>query len=56
MVEETNRRLAEGFYPQFDLPVSSTEIRAALQAGKPVDTMVPPAVAAYIEAHGLYRT
>ena len=53
---ETNRRLAEGFYPQFDLPVSSTEIRAALQAGKPVDTMVPPAVAAYIEAHGLYRT
>lgn len=39
--------------PQFD--ISSTTIRRALAAGLPTDSMLPPAVAAYIRAHALYR-
>ena len=35
--------------------VSSTEIRAALAAGRSIDDMVPPAVAAYIREKNLYR-
>jgi nicotinate-nucleotide adenylyltransferase len=37
-------------------PVSSTEIRARLAAGQPVDGMVPRAVARHIATHELYRT
>ncbi len=37
------------------LPVSATEVRRRLRAGEPVEGLVPPAVARYIEAHGLYR-
>lgn len=40
----------------FHHEVSSTGIRAMLAAGKPVDTLVPPQVAAYIGTHRLYRT
>jgi nicotinate-nucleotide adenylyltransferase len=40
------------FPPQ---PLSSTEIRAAVSAGRPIESMTPPSVAAYIRAHGLYR-
>ena len=36
-------------------PVSSTEIRARVRAGLPIDGLVPPAVAEYIASHGLYR-
>lgn len=36
-------------------PLSSTEVRAAIAAGKPLDGMLPSAVCAYITAHGLYR-
>lgn len=35
--------------------VSSSEVRARIREGKPVDTMVPPRVEQYIERHGLYR-
>jgi nicotinate-nucleotide adenylyltransferase len=35
-------------------PVSSTEVRERARAGKSVDGLVPPAVAAYIGKHGLY--
>ena len=34
--------------------VSSTEVRAALAAGRPVDGLVPRAVLDYIREHGLY--
>jgi nicotinate-nucleotide adenylyltransferase len=35
--------------------VSSTAVRAQAAEGRPLDGLVPPAVAAYIEQHGLYR-
>lgn len=34
--------------------VSSTMVRAALAAGEPVDSMLPPAVHEYVRNHGLY--
>jgi nicotinate-nucleotide adenylyltransferase len=34
--------------------VSSSEIRARLRAGEPVDGLVPRSVLAYIREHGLY--
>ena len=39
---------------QIDMPVSSSEIRRLLKNGL-LDAPVPPAVAAYIQEHGLYR-
>lgn len=36
-------------------PVSSTEVRARIGRGEPVDGLVPPAVAELIEELGLYR-
>lgn len=38
------------------LPVSSTALRARLACGRSIDYLVPPAVADYIRARGLYRT
>lgn len=38
------------------LPISSTEIRNRLALGRSIEHMVPKAVAAYIDRHGLYRT
>ena len=35
--------------------VSSTEIRTRLHVGQPIDDLVPPAVADYIRARGLYQ-
>jgi nicotinate-nucleotide adenylyltransferase len=35
-------------------PVSSTEIRACVRAGRSITDLVPAGVAAYIERHGLY--
>lgn len=37
------------------LAVSSTSLRADVAAGRPVDVLVPPGVAAIIERRGLYR-
>jgi nicotinate-nucleotide adenylyltransferase len=42
--------------PRFDQAVSASAIRAMLMAGERPGAMLPPAVAAYIEAHRLYRT
>ena len=36
-------------------PVSASEIRARVARGEDVSTLVPPAVAAYIQEKGLYR-
>lgn len=52
---ETNRRLAAGYHPDFDRPQSSSEIRRRLAAGEPADRLLPAAVAAFVEARGLYR-
>jgi nicotinate-nucleotide adenylyltransferase len=35
--------------------VSSTEVRAAVRAGRSIEGLVPPEVAAYIEDHHLYK-
>ena len=35
--------------------ISGSELRDAIAGGRPVDPWLPPAVAAYIDAHGLYR-
>jgi len=40
--------------PDFDRPVSSREVRAMLAAGTATAALLPPAVAAYVAAHGLY--
>lgn len=40
------------FYP---MEVSSTRVREAVRNGAPLDDLVPPAVAAYIGAEGIYR-
>jgi nicotinate-nucleotide adenylyltransferase len=43
----------------FDMPrldVSSSDVRSRVAAGRPIDDLVPPPVAAYIAEHGLYRT
>ena len=37
------------------LDISSTAIRAKVARGEPIDALVPPAVARYIDQHSLYR-
>jgi nicotinate-nucleotide adenylyltransferase len=37
------------------LDISATDIRARVAAGRSIEGLVPPPVAAYIEAHHLYR-
>ena len=42
----------------FEIPaadVSSTEVRARLERGEPVDDLVPPAVASRVVERGLYH-
>ncbi len=41
--------------PVTDSPVSSTMIRTRLDAGQPIDDLVPAAVAQYIAVHQLYK-
>ena len=41
--------------PDLDQDISATEIRAALAEGAEQQTVLAPAVAEYIRAHGLYR-
>jgi nicotinate-nucleotide adenylyltransferase len=36
-------------------PVSSSEIRRRVRSGEPLDGLVAPAIAQYIDEHGLYR-
>ncbi len=51
---QTNRRLLQNYHPEFDCPVSSTQIRNAIAANAAIDGLVPPAVADYIRKHQLY--
>jgi uncharacterized protein len=37
------------------IPLSSTLLRERIAQGRPIDGLTPPAVAAYIAEHGLYR-
>ena len=37
-------------------PTSATAVRTALAAGQPCDSLLPPALCAYVRAHGLYGT
>ncbi|HEV7572654.1 MAG TPA: hypothetical protein VGQ21_14235, partial [Thermoanaerobaculia bacterium] len=37
------------------VPVSSTEIRRCVRAGKPIDAFVDPLVSRYIHHYGLYK-
>jgi nicotinate-nucleotide adenylyltransferase len=37
------------------IEISSTDVRAAVADGFPIEGAVPPAVAAYIREHNLYR-
>jgi nicotinate-nucleotide adenylyltransferase len=37
------------------IPISSTDIRARIAAGKPWRRLVPPGAVEYIQAHGLYK-
>jgi len=49
------RRGCEGGIDGLDLiDISSTEIRDCIQAGKPINHLVPKAVAEYIKEHELY--
>jgi len=43
------------FFPIEPLPVSSSEIRARAAAGRPIDALVPPDVAAEVSRLALYR-
>ncbi len=38
------------------LDISSTQVRQRVAAGQDITPLVPPAVARYIEKHGLYRS
>jgi nicotinate-nucleotide adenylyltransferase len=49
-------RFAHRVVPLPMLAISATEIRARVREGLPIDFMVPPAVAGYIEANHLYRS
>jgi nicotinate-nucleotide adenylyltransferase len=43
---------------QMDIPgvdISATEIRRRVTSGMPIDYLVPPRVASYIKAHGLFQ-
>lgn len=43
------------FFDIPELPISSSEVRARVARGEPVDDLVPPAVAELIRARALYR-
>jgi nicotinate-nucleotide adenylyltransferase len=50
------QRLAHHMVPLPMLDISSTQIRQRVAAGQDITPLVPPAVARYIELHGLYRS
>lgn len=49
------QRVAHRVVPLPMLDISATEIRARVSQGLPIDSMVPPPVARYIDLHQLYR-
>lgn len=44
------------YLPAAPMDISSTEIRARLRDGRPLDGLVPAQVEAYIREHGLYKS
>lgn len=57
-VIEPQRRPAHGaisFAGNAVVPISSTEVRRRVQAGEPIDDLVPAAVSRYIQRYDLYR-
>lgn len=48
-------RVAQGVLAGAPLDVSSTELRAVLAHGAPAGASLPPSLAAFVEARGLYR-
>ena len=55
VLEQLSRPERVRFFEIEPLPISSEDIRARVAAGRPIDDLVPPAVAELIEARGLYR-
>ncbi|MBN2581571.1 MAG: nicotinate (nicotinamide) nucleotide adenylyltransferase [Planctomycetes bacterium] len=53
--DETADRLLADVLNTPLVDVSATDIRRRVRDGLPIDDLVPPAVAAYIRDHGLYR-
>ena len=54
-VDAAVQRVPHRAVPLPMLDISATDIRARVARGEPVDILVPPAVARYIDQHGLYR-
>jgi nicotinate-nucleotide adenylyltransferase len=54
-LEQVSRPERVLFFEIPELPIASREIRARVARGEPVETLVPPAVAALIGSRGLYR-
>lgn len=52
---QTIEQMKEDMLETPRIDISSTDIRQRIAAGLPIDGLVPPAVAAYIERHGLYK-
>ena len=50
------QRVAHQMVPLPMLDISSTQVRQRVAAGQDITQLVPPAVARYIEKHGLYRS
>ncbi len=50
------QRAAHRMVPLPMLDISSTQVRQRVAAGQDITPLVPPAVARYIEKHGLYRS
>jgi nicotinate-nucleotide adenylyltransferase len=42
-------------FVDFDMPVSATEVRELMKNGRSAAHLIPPSIARYIDAHGLYR-
>jgi nicotinate-nucleotide adenylyltransferase len=55
VLEQLDRPDRVSFFEMTPLDVSSSDIRARIRHGEPVDGLVPPAVAAEIARLGLYR-
>jgi nicotinate-nucleotide adenylyltransferase len=52
---EPFRRLRSAVVAAPSIDISATDIRRRVRAHEPIDHLTPPAVARYIETHGLYR-
>jgi nicotinate-nucleotide adenylyltransferase len=55
VAKERARAGAIAFAENATVPVSSTEVRRRVREGLPVDELVPPVVARYIQQYELYR-